>query len=853
MSTGQLKVNKNCKIFLRKDRFVAGLLSGTQNFVPIGTPDLILIYLFTKKGNPNDVAQLLLNDDYRKYFPAAPPLQNILGRVQELYKQKILINSCVTTNSNENIEIFSLENLQISDIDTQQYYKLGNNFALNVDQNEYQTWSPLTQRFYTLSLEIILILSAFTSAKNFQQIKREIGRFVDTEKIPGAINWLHKIGLLKKTSSITATSSTSEQKPNVTDELFIKNDNSPNWENIEADGRIPIYFTPHMRNHYPLALGMISSFIETYKEGTLLKKYQLLPITFLEPQQFLDGPYKKFGPGIWMFSNYMWSLNLNMQMSKYVKADNANNLTIHGGPSTPNYVQASIDFMNKNPSIDISVHGEGELSAAEILASLERLESGKITYKKESMQHVPGITFRNPDNAEPPFVRTDKRDRMESPDTIPSPYLTGLFNSYNAKVDAAIIESNRGCPFGCTFCDWGSATNQKVRKFDLERVKHEIEWIGTSSVPVLWIADANFGMYNRDIELAKWICDIKEKYGYPREVVVNYTKNATKRLAEIIKAFTAGGIISQGIISIQTTDTKTLEVINRKNIKIDKYDELTKIFTEENLPLSTDLMIGLPGITVDAFDKDLQRYFDADVLAKAYPTQLLPNSPMADPEYIKKYDIKTNDNDLLISCYSYTEEDLKDMKAIYNTYVVADGYCALRYVLRYLQWEHKISALSFLQNLRKTITSDPDKYPTITWTIKRLLSELFIPGGWVNFYNEVAQFIFDQYKIKLDSALNTILYVNELVMPDNMKTYPLTVELEHDVVAYIQDHNTVSIEKVKPLNTYHSATFTVEDPDQISEINTDDMQYDSHQYFWELNSTISRIKSTSGANIVKKK
>ena len=118
---------------------------------------------------------------------------------------------------------------------------------------------------------------------------------------------------------------------------------------------------------------------------------------------------------------------------------------------------------------------------------------------------------------------------------------------------------------------------------------------------------------------------------------------------EIIKIFTAGGIISQGIISIQTTDDNTLEVINRKNIKTEKYDELTKVFYDLKLPLSTDLMMGLPGITVEAFNKDLQRYIDMDVSIKAYPTQLLPNSPMADPAYIEKYKIKLNESDDVLS------------------------------------------------------------------------------------------------------------------------------------------------------------------------------------------------------------
>ena len=138
-------------------------------------------------------------------------------------------------------------------------------------------------------------------------------------------------------------------------------------------------------------------------------------------------------------------------------------------------------------------------------------------------------------------------------------------------------------------------------------------------------------MYDRDIELSHYIVETLKKYGFPKEVVVNYTKNTTRKLLEIIRTFSSGGIISQAIVTIQTTDAATLKVINRRNIKTEVYDELAEVFADANLPLSTDLMTGLPGITPEAFDRDLQRYFEADVTVKAYPTQLLPNSPMADP------------------------------------------------------------------------------------------------------------------------------------------------------------------------------------------------------------------------------
>ena len=379
----------------------------------------------------------------------------------------------------------------------------------------------------------------------------------------------------------------------------------------------------------------------------------------------------------------------------------------------------------------------------------------------------------------------------------------------------------------------------------MQRVKDEIEWIGKNKVRVIWIADANFGLYDRDIELSQFIVDSKEKYGYPQEVVVNYTKNSTWRLVEIIKIFTAGGIISQGIISIQTTDEKTLDVINRKNIKTEKYDELIKIFYDLKLPLSTDLMIGLPGITVEAFNNDLQKYIDLDVSVKAYPTQLLPNSPMADPEYIEKYQIKTDQQDFVISSYSFTEQDLDWMKRMYKVYMMADGYSVLRYVIRYLQWEHQIRAIDFLQDLLKFVRAKPRKYQHISWAVRFFNQDKCMPGGWTAFYQQMAEYIQQQYGINADSGLQTILQVNQLCMPDDAMQYPLQVNLAHDFTAYFSAKSSEAAHKDKPLTAYPPAKFHVSDPNSMVSIDLDYLQYDSHQYFWELHSDVARPKSIS--------
>jgi hypothetical protein len=586
---------------------------------------------------------------------------------------------------------------------------------------------------------------------------------------------------------------------------------------------------------------MLYSAIGAHHDGALLERFVPVPITYLEPGHLFEGPYRKFGPGVWLFSNYMWSLDVNLKISGGIKAHHGGNLCVHGGPSTPGYKEACEAFMDSNRSVDVAVHGEGELAVCELLECVQRGADGAVEIDATRLRSVHGLTFREPGGA---LTWTPPRVRMKEPDQVPSPYLEGVFDAYGGRVEAAIIESNRGCPFGCTFCDWGSATSQKVRKFDLERVKREIEWIGRKRVQVLWIADANYGMYDRDIELAHHIVAVRREHGYPREVVVNYTKNTTRRLVEIIKAFSEGGIISQGIISIQTTDEATLEVINRRNIKTEVYDELAGVFADARLPLSTDLMIGLPGITVAAWDRDLQRYFDADVSVKAYPTQLLPNSPMADPEYRQKYRIEVDENDFVVACHSFDRRQLADMKAIYAAFEIAEGYGLLRYVLRYLQWEHELRALDVLHGLLDRLRTAPQRYPLLTWVFHLFRTQKTVPGGWHAFYDELASFLQAEYGVTRDDALDTALRVNEATMPDDALSYPLSIQLPHDFAAWFS-HRKVAPAELRRLAEYGPAEFTVDDPDLMAHIDMDYLQYDSHQYFWELRSVIARPKSVS--------
>src|SRR5262249_53943034 len=160
---------------------------------------------------------------------------------------------------------------------------------------------------------------------------------------------------------------------------------------------------------------------------------------------------------------------------------------------------------------------------------------------------------------------------------IPSPILTGLFDAYE-ETDLGIIETNRGCPYTCTFCDWGSAIAAKVRKFSLDRVFKELEWCAQHRVGGIFCADANFGMYERDVEIAQKVAELKKEYGYPNAFSTSFAKNTSKYTKWIIETFARAGVISRGNIAVQSLDARTLATVRRSNIKLDKYDELAADF-----------------------------------------------------------------------------------------------------------------------------------------------------------------------------------------------------------------------------------------------------------------------------------
>ena len=74
--------------------------------------------------------------------------------------------------------------------------------------------------------------------------------------------------------------------------------------------------------------------------------------------------------------------------------------------------------------------------------------------------------------------------RRKMLDEIPSPYLNGLLDPFFEGPYMPLLETNRSCPYRCTFCAWGIGT-QKLLRFDEERVLKEIEYLKSQQSQII--------------------------------------------------------------------------------------------------------------------------------------------------------------------------------------------------------------------------------------------------------------------------------------------------------------------------------------------------------------------------------
>ena len=203
-----------------------------------------------------------------------------------------------------------------------------------------------------------------------------------------------------------------------------------------------------------------------------------------------------------------------------------------------------------------------------------------------------------------------------------------------------MLESNRGCPYSCTFCAWGVASGNKLIKKDLHRFLSEIWYVGERSRNDLWfLADGNFGIVKEDVIIAENFKKINQKYGYPKQVNYNTAKNNPERVYEVANIL---GEMAQVNIAVQAFDPEVLKKIKRKNLKNDEIVDFITKHQKKGRVVTTDLLVPNSGEDLTSHLNSIRTFFDLGFDAiSTNILRMLPGTEMESDEEREKYGFKT--------------------------------------------------------------------------------------------------------------------------------------------------------------------------------------------------------------------
>jgi len=394
-----------------------------------------------------------------------------------------------------------------------------------------------------------------------------------------------------------------------------------------------------MRKIYFLALNMIQ--FVPYAYG-LLRVYAELspavrenyawqePFCRIEPVTRLVAKITE--PDLLFMSCYAWNFNQQIEVARQIKIRYPQCRVVCGGPHIPH---DSTGYLEKYPAIDILVHGEGEIPVRHLLEELLQA--------KPELGQVPGISYRHDGRT----VQTAESEKLPKNLPVPSPYLEGLFTPFFTSADKAnkiaLWETNRGCPFSCCFCDWGVRTTNKVRLHQMDRVQAEVDYFGSHQIEDIYITDSNFGLFERDLDIARMLAACKEKYGYPQRVRIQFAKKSNHTVFEISRLLFEHDMLWGTTLSMQSVDMTVLEAIKRPKVSLAEYKSAKEKYQAYRIPTYTELILGLPRETRESFIKGICTLFEIEMHDdfRTFELVLLPNAPLAQPAMREKYGLQT--------------------------------------------------------------------------------------------------------------------------------------------------------------------------------------------------------------------
>lgn len=429
----------------------------------------------------------------------------------------------------------------------------------------------------------------------------------------------------------------------------------------------------------PLGIG----FLAAYAAKVMGAEVEVRLFAYAED---LEEALRHARPDVLGMTNYCWNYALQCRMLGHAKALYPDLLTVMGGPNISLDLDAEERRLRQTPGLDVYVLHEGEQAFADLLV---RYDKAGLDKTKLYQDPISSAIFVDP--ASHQIVRGNPIPRLRQLDEIPSPYLTGLMDQFFDGAFSPMIQTNRGCPFSCTFCVEGISYMTKVNKVSTGRVREELRYIAerTDLGQALQISDSNFGMFAGDQETARAILELQQEKGWPKFVVATTGKNNKEAILSVLEILGGSMMMTN---SVQSMDDRVLTNIKRSNIKLGTYAAVQQEVRARNLQSYTEVIVGLPGETKESLIRGVRELLESGTHhISLYQLMLLEGTELNQRAQREQHGFETRFRSLARNFGRYAGEpvfELEEVVVSTNT-LSFDDYLECRKLQLFLEIYHR--------------------------------------------------------------------------------------------------------------------------------------------------------------------
>lgn len=347
-------------------------------------------------------------------------------------------------------------------------------------------------------------------------------------------------------------------------------------------------------------------------------------------------------PAVVGLSNYIWNSELAYAFARRIKELSPETLVVMGGPNYPLENDLQQVWLAKRPAVDLYTTGEGEETFTRVmdlwLADRTDLAQPGALISALAQAGVDGCHAVSKGQ----LVKSgDGIPRLENLDGFPSPYLEGYLDAFLVgTANIPLIETTRGCPFTCAYCERGSRNWAKLTRKSPAVFEAEMEVIAKSTkATVLLLADSNFGMYPQDVDISRMLKSCQERHNFPLYVSVSTGKNAEENILACVDIL---GDSLPLTASVQSLDPEVLKNVKRQNVSSEKLISMAKSARSRDSITRSEVILALPGDSREKHFSTIMQLLDAGMdFILPYTLMLLDGSELNTTAYRQRYRMDT--------------------------------------------------------------------------------------------------------------------------------------------------------------------------------------------------------------------